>query len=212
MLRAIPIVHAIADASVLSDPEFGRRAAAVFDALGARGAVHLRARDLGRRVYELATTLVAEQARTGCTLVINDRVDIAMACKARAVQLPASGLGIADARRIAPNVQMGASVHSAGDAASAGAERVDWLVAGSVYATPTHASEAPRGVAWIREIARVGPPVIAIGGIVPENVRDVLENGAHGVAAIRGIWGERDPANAARRYLEHALKNAANPR
>ncbi|HKS06428.1 MAG TPA: thiamine phosphate synthase [Gemmatimonadaceae bacterium] len=212
MSSPIPTVHAIADERVLAGADFLARATAVFDALGGSGAVHLRARNHGRRVHALAEQLVPVHQRTKCWLVINDRVDVALSCGAQAVQLPAKSFAINDARTLNPSFRIGVSVHNAGEIDTASRDRADWVIAGSVFETSSHPHTAPKGASWIGEIARIGPPVIAIGGIVPENVQRVIEMGAHGVAAIAGIWGEKDPANAARRYLESARRTTSKTR
>jgi thiazole tautomerase (transcriptional regulator TenI) len=208
----IPVVHAIADVRVLSDRDFLARAIGVFEALGDQGAVHLRARNNARRVYELASQLARVHQRTRCWLVINDRIDIALACGVSTIQLPTRSFAVADARELSPSFQIGVSVHHADDVHAAARDGADWVIAGPVFETPSHPNATPRGVEWVGELAEIGPPVIAIGGIVPENVRRVIANGAHGVAAISGIWGEQDPAKAARRYLEGAGRTTSKTR
>lgn len=212
MAPPIPIVHAIADERVLARADFLGHAAAVFEALGDNGAVHLRARNQGRRVFDLAVQLRSVHERTNCWLVINDRVDVALACGIGAIQLPAASFALADARTLDPSFRIGVSVHDTGEVRAAARDGADWVVAGSVFETSSHERVTPKGVSWLSEIARIGPPVIAIGGIVPENVQRVIETGAHGIAAIRGIWDEKDPANAARRYLESALRTTSKSR
>jgi thiamine-phosphate diphosphorylase len=199
----IPAVHAITDDSILSRPDFLDRARAVMRALGARGAVHLRGwHTPAARVYEAAAALAPVQESTGCWVVINDRVDIALAACARGVQLTSRSLSIADARRSAPGLALGASVHTVDEAVAAAKAGAHWVVAGHVFDTPSHPGAAGRGDALIRGIARAVPlPCIAIGGIRPEHVPALRAAGAWGVAAIRGIWGARDAERAAIDYL-----------
>jgi 8-oxo-dGTP diphosphatase len=71
-----------------------------------------------------------------------------------------------------------------------------------VFWTATHPERAPLGLAGLREIAGLGLPVIAIGGVTAGIVRELRDAGAHGAAAIRGLWDADDPAGAARRMLE----------
>ncbi|HWK90550.1 MAG TPA: thiamine phosphate synthase, partial [Longimicrobium sp.] len=78
----------------------------------------------------------------------------------------------------------------------------DFLFAGSVWATPSHPDREAAGTALIHEIAALGVPVIAIGGVAAARVREARDAGAAGVAAIRGIWSAPDPAAAVREYLE----------
>ena len=74
-----------------------------------------------------------------------------------------------------------------------------YLIAGPIYATPSHPGAHPAGLALIREIAPITRvPVIAIGGITAKNARDVMQAGAHGIAVISAILGSEDPQDAAR--------------
>jgi thiamine-phosphate diphosphorylase len=199
----LPAVHAITDDSILSRPDFLTRAQGVMYVLGARGAIHLRGwHTPAARVYEAAAALVPVQERTGCWVVINDRVDIALAACARGVQLTSRSMSIPEARRCAPGLLLGASVHSVEEAIAAAEAGAHWVVAGHVFDTPSHPGAAGRGGELIREISRaVATPCIAIGGISPEHVPALRAAGARGVAAIRGIWGARDAEQAATDYL-----------
>jgi thiamine monophosphate synthase len=72
-----------------------------------------------------------------------------------------------------------------------------------VFPTATHPDRAPLGLARLKEIVGVGLPVIAIGGVTPERIPEVMAVAAiHGVAAIRALWHAADPADAARRMVE----------
>lgn len=204
---AVPVVHAVTGAELLVEPGFPARAAAVMRALGPRGAVHLRDGGVlpARRLLELAVRLADAQAATGCWLVVNDRVDVAVAGGARAVQLTSRSMEPGDARCAAaarPTLAVGASVHAV-DEARAGADAgADWVVAGHVYATGSHPGAPGRGIALVRDVATaVRVPVIAIGGVTPARVRLLRAAGAHGVAVIRGVWGASDAERAALDYL-----------
>ncbi|HZS60600.1 MAG TPA: thiamine phosphate synthase [Gemmatimonadaceae bacterium] len=157
--------------------------------LGSRGALHLR----GRRtkiIYESALALVPHVS----WLVINDRIDIALAAGVKAVQVGRRSLSVEEVRRIGPGMQVGESVHDVMQSTA------DWVIAGHIFDTPSHAGEPSRGLAFLHQICQVSPvPVIAIGGITPRDVRAVREAGAHGVAVIRGIWDA--PADAVHEYL-----------
>ena len=199
----IPLVHAVTSDGVLARPDFVVRARRVMEALGPKGAVHLRARIVpAARLYELAVALGAVRERTGAWVVINDRVDVACAAGASAAQLTTRSLSLADARRMAGTMPLGASAHAPGDAVAAAKDGADWVVAGHVYDTPTHPGEEARGLDLVRETAAVVTvPVIAIGGIKPQHVGSLLDAGAYGVAAISGIWGASDAERAAADYL-----------
>jgi thiamine-phosphate diphosphorylase len=213
----IPVVHAVTTRAILGRPDFLTTARAVMQALGSRGALHLRAERAGaagaagaavpvtaRMLYALAAALAPDQDATGAWLVVNERVDIALAAGARAVQLPAHGLGVADATAAARAahrpLRVGVSIHASDESSlAAGAA---WVVVGHLLATPSHAGETPHGPALVRAIAAASAvPIIGIGGVRPEHIAALRAAGVTGVAAIRGIWAEDDAARAATSYL-----------
>ena len=210
----MPVVHAVTDDDVLARADALEVMRSVMRALGARGALHVRGpRTTAARQFDLAVPLAAEQQRGGAWLVVNDRVDLALAAGVRAAQLTSRSLTVRQARSLTPaaSLRLGASVHDANEANFAGKDGADWLVAGHVFETPSHPGAPGRGVGMIREvIAAAAAPVIAIGGVLPEHVAMLRAAGAHGVAAIRGIWAADDAAAAAARYLS-AYDDAARP-
>lgn len=188
-----PVIHAVTDSATVMRDDFLPRALCVMRSLGPRGALHLRSsRASGRRLHEIATTLAVYQKETGCWLIVNDRVDVALAVGARGVQLASHSLTVAEARVAAPAMLVGASVHSVKEAVDAEAAGASWCVAGTVFETPSHAGRVPARTDFIEEVVRsVRIPVIAIGGVRPEDVAALKRAGAHGVATIRGAgWNQ----------------------
>ena len=202
-VSTVPVIHAVTSDEIVLRPDFIDVACAVMAALGARGALHLRAgRISAARLQTLAGGLEAAQAVTSAWLVVNDRVDLALGARARGVQLTSRSLRVADARRAAPALSIGASVHSLDEARAAAREGATWLVAGHVFATSSHPGEEGRGLGFLRAVTRAVPiPVIAIGGVRPEHCRMLRESGAHGLAVIRGIWDAPNAERAASDYL-----------
>lgn len=200
-MREIPIFHAVTDAASVARPGFLDIAARNMRAMGSRGAIHLRAALLpARLVHDLAVELVVIQQETGCWLVVNDRIDIALAVGARAVQLTSRSLAVADAKRIARGIPVGASVHSIADAEAAERAGADWCIAGNVFPTPSHPERQGGHATFIRAItAAVSIPVIAIGGVTPDDVRVLLDSGAYGVATIRGAGWDASTTEQAER-------------
>lgn len=205
----LPAIHAVTADDIVARADFVERAAAVMWALGERGAIHLRsASATGRDLYQLAARLVPFQQTTGAWVVVNDRLDVAFAVGARGVQLTSRSLVPADAahaiRVAAPGAvppAVGASAHTVDEARAVGAD-VSWLVAGHVFATPSHDGEPGRGLSFLGDICAASTvPVIAIGGVHPDDVAALVTQGAFGVAVIRGIWRADDAATAAREYL-----------
>jgi thiazole tautomerase (transcriptional regulator TenI) len=201
----VPRIHAVTDDLILAHPEFTSRARGVMTALGPRGAVHLRARYLtAAQLYAIALALGDAQESTGCWLVVNERLDVALAAKTHAAQLTTRSLTVADARVIAGDLPLGASIHSVHEALEAERDGADWIVAGHVYPTSSHAGKAERGVELVAEVtAKTTIPCIAIGGVRPANVGTLRDAGAWGVAAITGIWGAASAEAAATDYLSH---------
>jgi thiamine-phosphate pyrophosphorylase len=203
-MTAVPPLHAVTDDEVAARPDFLDRAAEVMAAGGRMLALHLRAPHAsGRGVHELAVRLMDSARSAGALLVINDRLDVAMAVGADGIQLGRRGLPLADAYRlVGGRMHIGASVHALADAKDAFAAGADWVLAGAIYPTPSHPGESPAGIRLIEDAASAGLPVIAIGGVTAERVAEVRSAGAAGVAAIRGIWDDPSPAAAVKRYIE----------
>lgn len=169
-------------------------------------AVQVREKDLGAAdLAFLCRRLLAPARDVGAMLVVNDRVDVALAVGAGAVQRTHASLPVDDIRAIAGRrLRIGASVHSLQDAVDAELEGADWVTYGPVYETPSKRPYGPpQGLERLAEVARgLRIPVIAIGGITPERVKEVREAGARGVAAISFILAADSPADATRRFLQ----------
>jgi thiamine-phosphate pyrophosphorylase len=186
----------------------GRDLAAVVDECLAAGlrAVQVREKDLG--AAELAFVCRRLRALTldrRALLIVNDRVDVALAVGADAVQRTSTSLPVEDIRAIADKrLRIGVSVHSLAEAVEAELKGADWVVFGPVYDTPSKRPYGPpQGLERLERVAReVRLPVIAIGGITPERVGEVLRTGARGVAAISSIVSADSPADATRRFLD----------
>ncbi|MEO5590258.1 MAG: thiamine phosphate synthase [Gemmatimonadaceae bacterium] len=187
------------DSATMAHGHFVDRARSVMLALGPRGAVHLRSSRLGGRDFHaIAEKLAAAQEATGCWLIVNDRADIAAAVGARGLQLASHSLEIADALTVWPVGLVGASIHSVAEALAAERAGASWCVAGTVFETPSHAGRPPARVEFVENASRaIGIPLIAIGGVTPEDVPALVKAGAHGVATIRGAnWNGESPVAA----------------
>ena len=153
-------------------------------------------------LYDLAAGLVATLNRAGAMLLVNDRVDVALAANAHGVQLGARGMPLHLARRLlGADRWLGASVHSDNEAMRAAADGADFLIAGTLYQSPSHPERAGAGIDWLGSLTSGGPPVIGIGGITPERIDPIRAAGAHGAAVLSGIWDSPDPIDAVRSYL-----------
>ncbi|OLC32934.1 MAG: hypothetical protein AUH81_15145, partial [Candidatus Rokubacteria bacterium 13_1_40CM_4_69_5] len=138
-------------------------------------AVQLREKDLGAEALAgLGRTLRALTSARGALLIVNDRVDVALAVGADGVQRTSTSLPIGDIRAIADKrLGIGASVHSREEAVAAAEAGADWVVFGPIYDTPSKRRYgAPQGLSALERVAgALDIPVIAIGGITLERVR-----------------------------------------
>ena len=162
-------------------------------------AVQLRERDLGAGpLLELGRALRAALGTT-TLLIVNDRVDVALALDADGVQLPESGMAVGEARKLlGPDRLIGRSVHSLEGALAAARAGADYLIFGPVYATRSHPGAPSSGREALHEAAQAVPiPVIAIGGINHENARGLVLAGAAGVAVVSNIMAAASPRSAA---------------
>ncbi len=202
-MPVIPVVHAVTSDEIMLRPGFLKKAKAVMMVLGDKGAIHVRSQLLDSpTLFGITLDLLLLHAETKCWCIVNDRVDIALASGAHGVQLTAKSLKFSDVQNIAPALRIGASVHSTEEAVEAEQAGADWCVAGHVLETPSHPGERRRESNFINELVGVvSIPVIAIGGVRPEHVKLLVHKGAHGVAAIRGIWEDENSELAASRYL-----------
>ena len=170
--------------------------------------VQLREKDLSARdLYELGTRVqnaIAGRAK----LIVNDRVDVALALNADGVQLPEDGFSVADAMRIAsPSMLIGRSVHSVSGAVEAQSDGADFLIAGTIFPSPSHPYGPTQGVDFLRALCReVSVPILAIGGVTTQNVGDVMEAGCSGAAVISAISEAEDPATATRSLLDEMVR------
>lgn len=225
-LRVIPRLHIVTDDQILAHPDFETRAREVCEVIETReatdrgvvgGAVeaalalHLRGpRTTGRKLTHLARVLKRHAAASGVVLLVNDRLDIALAVGVAGVHLGARSLPPTEARRLLRANRllgvgrlMGVSVHTENEAVEAAESGADYLFVGPLFETPSHPGVAARRAGLMDRVAsRVELPVVGIGGVTPERTAEVIARGAHGVAAISGIWEAPSPPDAVQAYLD----------
>lgn len=208
---------------VTDDELSADRIVAVVEAACAAGriVVQLRARNRdGRELFDLAQRLRRASAANDSLLVVNDRLDIALAVRADGVQLPASGIPARVARALldrragsADRLRIGLSVHSV-EEIRANAAHVDYFQFGPVFATPSKlAYGPPQGVAALAEAISAATdaqrPLVAVGGIDATNAFTPIGAGAAGVAVIRAVMRASDPGAATRALLEGITRRRA---
>jgi thiamine-phosphate pyrophosphorylase len=199
----LPSVHLITDARLAPDLP-ARLAMALSRSPPGAVAVHLREKELGGgALLALAQALCLVCQDHGALLLVNDRLDVALAAGADGVHLPAAGVPPEEARRLlGPARLVGVSCHSAADVASAGDGGAAFATFSPIWDTPSkRAYGAPVGLAALAAAARLGLPLVALGGVEPENAAEAFAAGAAGVAAIRAWLAGPDPAGAVGRLL-----------
>ena len=140
-----------------------------------------------RELLKIARDLQAVTRGTNTRLVINDRPDIARLCNADFLHLGQDDMTPGDAREIVGDMKIGLSTHSLDQARKALEQKPDYIGFGPVYPTNAKANpDPPVGTKHLSEVLKLANvPVIAIGGIFPENLDEVLETGARNIAMVR---------------------------
>ena len=159
----------------------------------------------------------ASRARRASRILVNDRLDVALAQQAGGVHLGESSLPVQEAKRLLlaspspktlpPGFLVGVSCHSLEAAQSAATAGADYIFFGPVFATPSKAAYGtPQGLDRLAEVcASITIPVLAIGGITLENAPPCFSAGASGIAAIRLFQDSADPASIVRAIRQHSI-------
>jgi thiamine-phosphate pyrophosphorylase len=185
----------------------GRPLCAVVEAAlrGGAPAFQLREKDLTPRdLYPLALEMRQLTQAYGARLLINDRIDVALAVNADGVHLTSVSLPANVARQLlGPDRLIGVSTHNAAEAQAAAEGGADFLVFGPVFFTPSKAPYGqPVGLEALRAVrAMVSRPILAIGGITKANLDQVLAAGANGIAVISAVISAADPTAATQDLL-----------
>jgi len=193
-----PALMVVSDGS--GDPA---RVAALGQAAAVGGAWAFQIREPALAGRALAR-LVAELAVPPLRVVVNDRVDVALAAGAFGVELGERSLPVSRVRDLAAGrLRIGRSVHDAPGAARASAAGADWLLFGHVFATASKPGLPPAGSAGLASACRAATcPVLAIGGITAATARAAIAAGAHGVAVIGAVATAPDPAAAVKALVQ----------
>jgi len=198
------------DLYVITDEKIGRGRSHVelarLSCAGGADAIQLR--DKFRSPGELCSIgreIGAITREEGALFIVNDNLDVALACGADGVHLGQGDMKAAMARRHAPRpFVIGISVGTVTEAVAAEAAGADYVALSPVFATASKDNAGPgQGIFVLREMTEaVSIPVIAIGGITKENVGDVIAGGADGVAVISAVVAQPDITAAARDLKE----------
>lgn len=190
----IPILCYVSDRRSIAGAGGDTTAALV--SLAARAAragvdwIEIREKDLGGgALFELVSAMVVQCSPA--RVLVNDRLDVALAAGAAGVHLAGTSLPVGPVREWcrgrAPGLMIGKSCHSIDEARAAEADGADYIFFGPVYSTPSKlAYGVPQGIEALARVCRaLHIPVVAIGGITAENAGECIAAGARGAAAIR---------------------------
>lgn len=197
-------VYLVTDRALLA----GRRLVDVVVAAveGGVTCVQLREKEAsGREFVALAKELLEVLRPSGVPLIINDRVDVAVAADADGAHVGQDDVPAEAARKIlGPGKILGVTVATPDEALKAAEEGADYVGASAVFATPTKTDTGtPIGIDGLRRLCAASPvPVVAIGGVNAENAGEMIRAGAAGVAVVRAIMAAPDPKAAARQLRE----------
>jgi thiamine-phosphate pyrophosphorylase len=194
---------------VILDPTAtrGRELAEVLEAVLEGGCRLVQLRDKttpSGQLLPVATRLAERCRAAGAALVVNDRVDLAVAAGAHGVHLGQDDLPARAARPLlAPGMILGISTHDVAQARAAQADGADYVAVGSMFPTGSKPGFQLVGPGLVREVRReVRAPLLGIGGITADNAPEVIRAGADGVAVISAVCGADDVAAATRQLLE----------
>jgi thiamine-phosphate pyrophosphorylase len=163
--------------------------------------------------YEIANALRRLTKEAGVTFVINDDVSLALSVDADGVHLGQDDLPLREARKVMGNRSLiGISTHSVQEALAAEKDGADYIGLGPIFSTATKKTRLPLGSDVIREVkSKVRIPIFAVGGISLENIEEVLEAGAAGVAVVSAILTSPDIEHTTRAFLNTISAKKAHP-
>ncbi len=164
-------------------------------------AIHIRERTWSAKELTDVIHALIEKEVPPEKIIVNDRIDVAYVMKIKGVQLAHHSVDSALVRGVFPSLQIGSSVHSSEEAIIAEEKGANHLFYGHIFPTASKPGVMPRGLDNLQKVTgKVMIPVIAIGGITPENTKGILAAGSGGVAVLSGILLANDPLQAAKEY------------
>lgn len=170
-------------------------------------AIHLREKQrTARELYQTINLLTKAKIPLE-KLIINDRIDVALATGVNGVQLAFHSLDVSVAKVKFPGLAVGCSIHSMEEGQRVSQNGADYVLYGHIFPSSSKSGLKPRGLGQLKRLTEsLTIPVIAIGGITPENAIHTIHHGAAGIAVMSGILQARDPVSAAKAY-KRVLQN-----
>ena len=168
-------------------------------------AVMIREKDLeGQELLDLATPLASICREFQRPFLVNDRIDVALALSGAGAHIGSAGMELADARRLLGRERiLGYSAHEVAEAGNALDQGADYVTLSPVFASRSKPDLFPRGIRFLEEAMTTlhGRPVLALGGIEPENLGAIKTAGAHGAAVMGTMMRAEDPLATARELV-----------
>ncbi len=200
-MKQIGRLHVLTDTSLQT--VFSHQQLAELAIAGGADTIQFRQKEGNtREMIRIAEEMRILCEKGGARLIINDRLDVAIASRPHGVHLGQSDFPIPLARKIlGEEMVIGGSADTMEEARLCLAEGADYIGFGPVYPTGSKKDAGPAsGLDLLKKVVETIPlPIIAIGGITPENLEPVLRTGVHGIAVISAVCCQKDPAEATRR-------------
>ncbi|KGX86528.1 transcriptional regulator [Pontibacillus marinus BH030004 = DSM 16465] len=163
--------------------------------------IHIREKHRSAQDITSAINKLKEESIPSENIIVNDRVDIASVEGVRGVQLAYHSIGIKEVRKHFPQFRIGKSVHSVMEAQEAETDGADYVLFGHIFSSNSKPGLMPKGVEALKDVVdATSIPVIAIGGITPQNVHEIRRTGAKGIAVMSGLLDAHDPYQMAQEY------------
>lgn len=199
------ILHVVTNDEMLARSDVLPLSAGIMRAGGTGLAFHLRGGSTdAATLFALGDALLRAATASGASLVVNDRVDVALALGAHGVHLGRRSLPPHRVRAlVGDTMSVGLSCHASAEVRSAREAGADYAFFGTVYPTASHPDREGAGISALAEAvtSSADVPVVAIGGITSARLAEVARTGVSGVAVISGVWDAEDPAEAVHRYI-----------
>ncbi|QOR67366.1 thiazole tautomerase TenI [Cytobacillus suaedae] len=163
--------------------------------------IHIREKTRTAKEIIDTVTYLTENNIPLSKIIINDRVDVATVTRVAGVQLGYTSLDVQSVKSRFPELKIGCSIHSKEEVVTAKKNGANFCLFGHIYSTKSKPGVAPRGITGLKDVVNATTlPVIAIGGIQPQNTLDVIKAGAAGIAVLSGVLLASNPLGAVKEY------------
>lgn len=207
-MKKIGVLHVITDTSLQT--RFTHPQLAELAIQGGTDTIQFRQKQgTTRELVDIAQQMQEICTRYNVPLIVNDRADIALAVGAEGTHFGQDDMQVAIGRRIlSTETIIGASARTEEKILEAISQGADYIGYGPIYQTASKSNaENPKGLETLQRMCEIAPcPVIAIGGITIDTVADVMRVGAHGIAVISAVCGQKDPLEATRNLMNEILQ------